>query len=94
MDYIRVKWLHANAAYPIWLYSELDSERRETRKVEIWADGRVGYASSADGGIETVDTRLGELPVPLLEEIAKDPEFEPLEISRQEFEQVWSRRCS
>lgn len=87
VSYIRVRWLHASPDEPVELWSELDAARDETRKVEIWADGRVGYASaeSVSGG-----TILGECPVPPMEEIAADPQFQPEIISRLAFEECWS----
>jgi hypothetical protein len=30
------------------IYSELDEERWETRKIEIFADGRIGFASASE----------------------------------------------
>jgi len=44
-SYIRVRWLHNHPDDPVELWSELDSERFEIRKVEVWHDGRVGFAS-------------------------------------------------
>jgi hypothetical protein len=89
MYYVRVKWNHAIPEEPVWLYSELDRNRWETRKVEIFADGTIGFASAyeACGG-----TRLGQEPVPPLIEIAAAEEFEPQEITQEEFEKVWSNR--
>jgi hypothetical protein len=86
--HIRVRWRRALVDEPVELLSELDEERWEVRKVEIFADGRMTYAwgKGASG-----DTRLGECAVPPLAEIAADPQFEPAEISRDEFEAVWSR---
>ena len=89
MTYIRVKWLHSNSEEPVLLYSELDDLRWETRKVEIFADGRIGFAGPNEA---SEDTGLGLAPVPPLHEIAADPEFEPAEITQQEFEEVWSKR--
>jgi hypothetical protein len=86
MKYIHVRWAHSNPDYPVDLYSELDDESWETRKVEVYADGRVGFA---DAHTEFGDTGLGEVPVPPLDEIARDPQFEPREISRAEFEAAW-----
>jgi hypothetical protein len=65
------------------LYSELDNDRWEKRKVEIYSDGRMGYADQerAVGG-----TFLGLEPIPALPEIAKDPQFEPYAITG---ESVW-----
>jgi hypothetical protein len=89
MKYIRVGWKHQNPDMPVLLYSELDASRWEVRKVEVFRNGRCGYASAegSSGG-----TRLGQVPVPTLSEIALDPEFDPEEISREEFEKVWAQR--
>lgn len=89
MSYIKVKWIHSFPDDPVWLYSELNADRWETRKVEIFADGSRGYASATESGGETC---LGEVPVPPLLEISSDPEFEPVEITKEEFEDVWSKR--
>jgi hypothetical protein len=89
MNYLRVGWKHQHAEEPVILYSELDADRWEVRKVEVFRNGRCGYASAegSSGG-----TELGKVPIPELTEIAKDPQFEPCEISREEFEAVWTRR--
>jgi len=87
-SYIKVKWLHNDADYPVLLYSELDDFRWEIRKVEIWADGKVGYASSiGDDG----KTRLGITTVPPIDVIAANNEFEPVEIPKAEFEKIWTK---
>jgi len=89
MNYIKVKWNHSHPGEPIWLYSEIDDDRRETRKVEVFADGRRRYASrtESEGG-----TRLGEAPIPQLIEISYDPQFQPAAIAKEEFEAVWAER--
>lgn len=89
MKYICVKWNHSFPDEPVILFSELDDARWEIRKVEIYRNGCKGYASTSAtfGG-----TRLGLEPDPSLEEIASDPQFEPKEISREEFEQIWGNR--
>ena len=89
MDYIRVRWIHTLLNEPIWLISELDADRMETRKVYIFRDGSKGYATQ---GEEVGDTRLGIMPVPPLEEIASDPQFLPEQISEAEFEVIWAER--
>jgi hypothetical protein len=80
MKYLRVGWKHPHAEEPVILYSELDADRWEVRKVEVFRNGRRDYASvdGSSGG-----TRLGKVPIPELTEIAKDPQFEPCEISRE-----------
>jgi hypothetical protein len=89
MKYLRVGWKHQHLDEPVILYSELDDNRFEVRKVEVFRNGRCGYASAegASGG-----TKLGLLAMPELSEIAKDPQFEPIEITQEEFETVWARR--
>lgn len=69
------------------LYSELDELRWEIRKVEVFADGHMQFASAE---ASTGDTRLAEKPIPALEEIAKDSQFAPAEITKEEFESVWA----
>jgi len=88
MEYIKVKWIHSFSDEPVLLYSEIDEERWEQRKVEVFADGRIGYAG---GEISTENTGLGEVPILQLKEIAADPQFQPEVISKDEFEVVWAR---
>lgn len=68
------------------LFSELDAKHWEIRKVEVYADGRMDFA---DGKVQSGNTDLGLVPVPSLEEIASDPEFEPVATSAEEFEAIW-----
>jgi hypothetical protein len=91
MKYIHVRWLHANDEYPVDLYSELDEQRNEVRKIEIFRDGRIGFAtgSRAMGGAS-----LGTVPIPALSEMAANPEFVPRAIEAFEFESVWRRFVS
>ena len=90
MTYIRVQWKHSLADEPVLMYSELDDARWEVRKVEVFTDGRCGFASRtvAAGG-----TRLGKEPIPPLTEIAADPQFLPTEIDQAEFEAIWANRA-
>jgi len=85
--YIRVRWIHSSAEEPVELWSELDTSREEVRKIEIWVDGRVGYAF---GEVEVGGTRLGEGSVPQLDKIAADPQFEPEAILQSDFENQWA----
>ena len=86
MNYIKVKWNHSFPDEPVWLYSELDGERWEVRKVEVFPDGRMGYA---DRLRSSGNTGLGEAPLPDVAEIAADPQFEPVTIAQPEFEAIW-----
>jgi hypothetical protein len=89
MTYLRVGWKHSHTEEPVILYSELDDNRFEVRKVEVFRNGRHGYAS-ADGA--SSGTMLGVIAVPDPSEIANDPQFEPVEITREELEAAWARR--
>ena len=89
MKYICVKWNHKHQDEPVLLYSELDAGRWEKRKVGVFRDGHNGFASIDESA---GSTRLGEEPIPPLAEIASDPQFQPAEITKQEFEEVWAKR--
>ncbi len=89
MKYIRVKWEHTFDNEPVELISELDEALQEVRKIEVFRDGRKGFASKAES---TGGTRLSLESLPSLAEIASDPQFKPAEISKREFEEAWSNR--
>jgi hypothetical protein len=89
VQYIRVQWLHSYPDCPVEIYSEINEDRWELRKIEIFSDGRVGFADSTE---ETESTQLSVEPLPSLDEIAVDPQFVPREISKEMFESVWENR--
>ena len=88
-SYLWVRWIHNSPTYPVILISELDEHRLETRKVEIFSDGRKGFADDKE---EVGGTRLGIVADPPLAEIDDDPQFEPREITAVEFEAEWRNR--
>ena len=87
MKYLKVCWIHDLSTEPIEMFSELDNNFWELRKVEVFADGTATYA---DSNKSTGTSRLAEVPLPPIEEIAMDPQFIPMSISREEFERVWA----
>jgi hypothetical protein len=87
MRYIKVEWLQSNPDYPVELYSEIDEEGWELRKVEIFRDCHAGFADRLE---EHGTTRLSVEPLPTIEEIASDSQFRPVEISHHTFEEVWA----
>jgi hypothetical protein len=91
MQYLRVRWIHQYATEPVLLISELDDDRYEVRKVEVFADGRMGFASASQSGRETV---LGEKPIPPISEIAADPQFRVEEVDADGFEEAWRAATS
>ena len=76
---------------PVELLSELDEARFETRKVDVFADGRL-QAASKDFG--TGDTWLSYEPIPSLDDINSQTEFDAVEITREAFETIWAAALS
>ena len=89
--YIHVRWLHEFDDEPVELWSELDGERFETRRLEIFRDGSIGFASATEA---TDRTWLGEIAVPPIDEISQNPQFVAQEISKEEFERRWNARSA
>jgi hypothetical protein len=88
MIYFKAKWLHSDDHDPVWFYSELDAERWETRKVQIFRSGTMLWAD--DTTPLDSEIMLGDQQIPPLEEISANPQFEAWEISREDFEAVWN----
>jgi len=88
LRYQKVSWKHELSDEPVILYSEISDQGTETRKVDEYRDGRLGYS---DGHRSQGSTFLSEKTMPTLEEIARQPEFAPAAITRDEFEEVWRR---
>ena len=91
MMYIKVKWVNNFPGEPGVIYSEMNDERWERRKIEVFPDGSV---IRADPLHSVGATRLAEEPLPSNDEIVKDPQFILEEISRREFEELWCRAIS
>jgi hypothetical protein len=90
MRHQRIVWLHDLATEPVVLYSEIDDQEWEVRKVDEFRDGRLAWAD-ADHENDATGTRLGTEPVPPLAEILADPEFQGGEIGLADFEAIWGR---
>src|SRR5262252_4301172 len=88
MEYIDVSWKHKKRDYPVRLVSELDDRRYEKRKLEFFANGSVGFASKDHSAL---GTRLGKEPVPALNEMNVDPQFQGTAIDGAVFETLWRR---
>lgn len=91
MQYIAVEWIHSLPDEPILLYSEIDEDRWERRKIELFRDGSAGFA---DEEHEDKQTGLSLEPWPSLEEIAADPQFVPKLIGKEVFERLWKAHAS
>jgi hypothetical protein len=90
MKYIRLRWNHENPDEPVWIFSEVDGTGKEVRKIECFRNGFCDVATAlGSSGTASLMTN----PLPDLSQLAKrDPEFEPHEITKEEFDQVWSKR--
>jgi len=87
-SYFHCRWIHDHPDEPVDLYSELDADRYELRKVYVFKDG---HGEAAGRGIEMGTTWLSPEPCPPLAEIAAQAGFEPRETTREEFEAVWRK---
>lgn len=71
MKHGKMTWRSATRDDPCITYFIIDDERFEIEKIEVFDDGRVGYADVAR---EDGDTQLGDRPIPEFDDINKDPE--------------------
>ena len=91
MRYVKVAWHHDFEDEPVLYFSELGEDGYETRKVQVFRNGRSEWA---DEGHETGSVGLSEIPFSSVEEISSREEFDAMEISVGEFERVWASSCS
>ncbi len=89
MRYIKVDWQHDVAGDPVTIFSELDEQLWEHRKIEVFRDGRLGYADKDE---EVGGSILGIEPWPDLDRLGQEPEFVIEDISKEQFEDRWSQR--
>jgi hypothetical protein len=89
MKYIRLKWNHTNPDEPVWIFSEVDDAGKEIRKIECFHNG---FCDVANDVVRSGTAALTTLPLPPLSVLTRDPEFRGVEISKEEFEQVWTTR--
>jgi len=85
--YERLEWRHDHLDEPHFIYSELDDQRYETRKIEIFKDGRTRKACIED--LKTDPMALADQSFPPLEEVNAHAEFHAEQISKAEFEELW-----
>lgn len=88
MHYVTVEWKHAAPDEPTHFYYELDEDRYECRKIEVYRDG---ITHSADATHGQGSTFLSWEPHPPLAAVNADSEFCAQEITREDFESVWSQ---
>lgn len=89
MKYILLKWFHNLNNEPYLIYSEIDNQRYEVRKVEVYKDGTI---HKHDEQLTDSLTALGDVAFPEnLDEINQDKQFYAEYISREEFESIWNK---
>jgi hypothetical protein len=88
MEYLKISWLHRFEDEPVFLYSEIDGQRFENRKIEIYPDGSFGIANC---NFHFGGTALSDTIMPDIEDISEDKLFIPELISQAEFELIWNQ---
>ena len=89
MMYVRIDWTHDYDSEPIAIYSEINHEGYEVRKIELYRDGQVGFAQ---GEIEYNGAGLSEKTFPPLDELNSQDEWDETRaelIHKEDFERVW-----
>lgn len=91
MTYIKIRWGHDFPDEPILLFSELDADRYEVRKVYVFRDGLLGFA---DKNKHSNNTELSICAIPPMAKIESEPEFQSFATDKAEFEEVWTLATS
>lgn len=91
MRYVKVAWIHEFPDEPVLYFSELGEGGYETRRVQVYRDGRIEWA---DEVFETATVGLAEIPFPSVGEISSREGFTAEEISSEEFDRAWSEAGS
>ena len=86
--YFHGVWFAAKEDEPIEYYDELDASRWSIRCVRKYRDGRLEAFSYAS---DNWRDKMPESSLPLVEVINQNPEFAAREISKDEFEAIWSQ---
>ncbi|MDQ0198242.1 DUF6881 domain-containing protein [Neobacillus ginsengisoli] len=87
MEYIYVEWIHNFIDDPVILISEIDENRFEKRKIEIYKNGKIGFAYN---NVKVMGTRLSTEPMSSLNDISSDSQFSPKVITKDVFEKYWN----
>lgn len=87
LKYILLEWSHDLDDEPYKIYSEIDDQRYEVRKIELYKNGTAYRCDEKmiDPQIELADVVFPED----LDEISQDRQFFARYISKEEFEKMW-----
>lgn len=85
-----LKWFHDFVNEPCIIYSEIDTQRYEVRKVEVYKNETVcKYGEN----ISDSQMELGDAAFPQnLDEINRDRQFYAKYITKEEFESIWNKQ--
>ncbi|MBD5473298.1 MAG: hypothetical protein HDR20_10555 [Lachnospiraceae bacterium] len=87
MEYILLEWFHDIEDEPYLIYSEIDYQRYETRKIEVFKNGTCLKCGEEilNSPIELADIAFPEN----IDEINRDKQFYAKYITKKEFEKIW-----
>jgi len=88
MKYVHIQWVHDQPDAPTDIYAELDDNRMEVRKVEMFNDGSIGYALE---GVSTQSTSLRPSPLPYVSQLNQDPKAMARDMDWHEFDDLWEK---
>lgn len=87
MQYMEVYWKHKFVDEPSQIYCEVDEDRNEIRKIEIYNNGDFGYATK---NLSCNGTLLSKSEIPDVGVINEDKQFVAKIISKITFEKMWN----
>lgn len=86
MNYLHVTWRHDLPHQPTDIYTEVDDEHWESRKVEVFADGRIQYSDGVDS---TGNTDLSDVRSQMPGEAPDNDVLATTAIDEATFEHMW-----
>lgn len=101
MRYIAVEWLWyrypskyktRQNSRPIKIYSEINEQGEEVRKIEFFLNGKVGFASSEVSycEVDETETELSDQVMPESDMMSEDGGTDfVIGITKEYFEQIW-----
>ncbi len=89
MRYLLAEWTHQEEDEPYLIYSEMDEERRETRRVEFYRNG-ITFSYGGERGNEGA-LRQQPFPEDLRDLHTPEGELSAREISPGLFYEIWNQ---
>lgn len=88
MKYVHIRWDNKSLDEPVSIFSEVDSEDWEVRRVEVFRDDHLAFASerSCTPGCGLAELKFGDL-----DEINENPEFHAEIIAEERFNEMWKK---